>query len=144
MMFVTEPLTCAMRGRNPENPSDRTKGMPTKQRIEMGGDVANCITTVQKDSLVAEPILIGGIGDINFGKQWRQGNRVYDSNGIAACLMAQPVGNCGGNSYLYKVENNKTSSDKEPKVIYKGKELCDGDGLYLQTSLDFSVVVYMV
>lgn len=137
MMFVTEPLTCAMRGRNPENPSDRTKGMPTKQRIEMGGDVANCITTVQKDSLVAEPILIGGIGEINFGKQWRQGNRVYDSNGIAACLMAQPVGNCGGNSYLYKVENNKTSSDKEPKVIYKGKELCDGDGLYLQTSLDF-------
>lgn len=55
MMFVTEPKSCAMRGRNPENPSDRNPGIPTEQRIEMGGDVANCLTTVQKDSLVLEP-----------------------------------------------------------------------------------------
>lgn len=51
-----EPLTCAMRGRNPDNPSDRTAGAPTQQRIEIGGTSANCITTVQKDSLVVEPI----------------------------------------------------------------------------------------
>lgn len=54
-----------------------------------------------------EPKLIGGIGEINFGKQWRQGNRVYDSNEIAMCLMAQPVGNAGGFSYLYKINNEK-------------------------------------
>lgn len=29
--------TCAMRGRNPNNPSDRRKGCPTEQRIEIGG-----------------------------------------------------------------------------------------------------------
>lgn len=34
---ILEPTICAMRGRNPNNPSDRAKGCPTKQRIEMGG-----------------------------------------------------------------------------------------------------------
>ena len=51
-----------------------------------------------------KPILVGGIGRKNFGKQYRQGNRVYDSNGIAMSVMSQPVGNAGGNSYLYKVD----------------------------------------
>lgn len=46
---------------------------------------------------------MGGIGEINFGKQYRQGNRVYDSNAIAMCLTAQPLGNAGGYSYLYAV-----------------------------------------
>ena len=50
-----------------------------------------------------KPILLGGVGKINFGKQYRQGNRVYDSNHIAMCLTAQPVGNGGGYSYLYVV-----------------------------------------
>lgn len=30
-----------------------------------------------------KPVLLGGIGEINFGKQFRQGNRVYDSNAVA-------------------------------------------------------------
>ena len=33
---------------------DRTKGASTEQRLEFGDNVANCITTVQKDSMVAE------------------------------------------------------------------------------------------
>ena len=41
-----------MRGRNPDNPSDRTAGIPTEQRIEIGGGIANCITTVAKDSMI--------------------------------------------------------------------------------------------
>lgn len=51
------------------------------------------------------PVLVGGIGEINFVKQFRQGNRVYDSEHIAMCLLAQPVGNTGGYSYLYKVND---------------------------------------
>ena len=51
------------------------------------------------------PILVGGFGDINFGKQYRQGNRVYDSRYIAMACLAQPVGNLGGFSYLYLVVN---------------------------------------
>ncbi len=49
------------------------------------------------------PELVGGLGEINFGKQYRQGNRVYSSEKIAMCLMSQPVGNAGGYSYLYNV-----------------------------------------
>ena len=46
----------AMRGRNPDNPSDRTTGSPTEQRLEpnMSG-TSNCLKSVQKDNLVLEP-----------------------------------------------------------------------------------------
>ena len=50
------PISCALRGRNPENPSDRKAGIELEQTLELGTDIANCITTVQKDSLVAEPL----------------------------------------------------------------------------------------
>ena len=30
-----------------------------------------------------KPICLGGIGEINFGKQYREGNRVYDSKTVA-------------------------------------------------------------
>lgn len=43
----------AMRGRNPDNPSDRTTGSPTEQRLEPAPHgKTNCLTTVQKDNLV--------------------------------------------------------------------------------------------
>ena len=43
----------AMRGRNPENTSDRTVGAPTEQRLEVNKDgVSNTLTSVQKDNLV--------------------------------------------------------------------------------------------
>lgn len=59
------------------------------------------------------PEVIGGIGEKNFGKQYRQGNRVYDSEKVATSLEASPVGNIGGNSNLYaiKVEPLEISSN---------------------------------
>lgn len=49
------PVVGAMRGRNPDNPSDRTTGSPTKQRLEVNDKgVCNALTTVQKDNLVIE------------------------------------------------------------------------------------------
>lgn len=96
----------AMRGRNPDNPSDRTVGSPTEQRLEVNTQgMSNCLTSVQKDNMVLEkPLLLGGVGKENeFGSQYRQGNRVYSSNACAMALNAQPVGNSGGNSYLYNV-----------------------------------------
>jgi len=50
-----------------------------------------------------KPICIGGFGEINFGKQYREGNRVYDSRTVATAIKASPVGNMGGNSNLYLV-----------------------------------------
>lgn len=50
-----EPKIGAMRGRNPDNSSDRTPGAPTEQRLELNEKgVSNTITTVQKDNLVVE------------------------------------------------------------------------------------------
>lgn len=66
-------------------------------------------------------MLVGGIGEINFGKQYRQGNRVYDANHIAMCLTAQPVGNAGGNSYLYAVENIIPACLKYQRTEYAKK-----------------------
>lgn len=144
---ILESQIVAMRGRNPDNPSDRTAGSPTEQRLEINMQVtSNCLTSVQKDNLVMEsqaltpkrteygkhnmteleprkddisntlttvqkdnlllekPLLLGGIGKENeFGSQYRQGNRVYSSDACAMALGSQPIGNAGGNSYLYNV-----------------------------------------
>lgn len=51
-----------------------------------------------------KPELLFGLGEINFGKQYRQGNRVYSSNTVSMCLVSQSLGNIGGNSYLYLVK----------------------------------------
>ena len=53
-----EPFIVASRGRNPDNPSDRTTGSPTEQRLEanMNG-TTNTITTVAKDNYVMEPVV---------------------------------------------------------------------------------------
>lgn len=49
------PIVGAMRGRNPEDPSDRTAGVPTEQRLEINEKgLCNALTTVQKDNLVIE------------------------------------------------------------------------------------------
>lgn len=50
-----QPCIVAMRGRNPDNPSDRTSGIPTEQRLEVNTqETSNCLTSVQKDNLVLE------------------------------------------------------------------------------------------
>lgn len=70
----TEKITScvAMRGRNPDNPSDRRTGIETEQVLEIKDDVVtNTITTVQKDNLILEQVAI--IDDI-FGSR---DERVY-------------------------------------------------------------------
>lgn len=53
---IAEPVCCASRGRNPDNPRDRTTGAPTEQRIEINTKgTSNTITTVEKDNYVIEP-----------------------------------------------------------------------------------------
>jgi len=48
-------VLCAMRGRNPDNPSDRTTGAPTEQRLEENEDgTTNTLTSVAKDNLWLE------------------------------------------------------------------------------------------
>lgn len=48
----------AMRGRNPDNPSDRTTGSPTEQRLEVNMQgTSNCLTSVQKDNLAMKKFI---------------------------------------------------------------------------------------
>lgn len=50
----TDNFIVASRGRNPDNPSDRTLGTPTVQRLEPRFDgCTNTLTSVQKDNYVA-------------------------------------------------------------------------------------------
>lgn len=52
---IIEYQIVAMRGRNPDNPSDRTVGSQTEQRLEQNTQgVSNCLTSVQKDNLLLE------------------------------------------------------------------------------------------
>ncbi len=96
-------------------------------------DIGNCIKArydagiVNQKSegigvVVPSPKLVGGVGDINFGKQYRQGNRVYDSESTAMCLLSQPLGNTGGNSYLYAVPCEEPNVLRYERTEY-GKEI---------------------
>lgn len=102
MRDIKEPLICASRGRNPENPSDRTVGSPTEQRIEINKQgIANTLTTVQKDNLVIEP-KNPLKGKTEYG--WHFEQQVYDANGIARTIKAG-----GGSGNIPKVM-------EEPKI----------------------------
>ena len=50
-----------------------------------------------------KPAVIGGIGDKNFGRQYHEGNRIYDGAKIATALKASNVGSTGGATNLYSV-----------------------------------------
>lgn len=56
-MEILEPQIAAMRGRNPDNPSERGRSNGRyKQRLEMNENgTSNTLTGVQKDNLVVEP-----------------------------------------------------------------------------------------
>lgn len=59
----TEKQIVAMRGRNPDNPSDRTSGSPTEQRLEPNSQgICNTLTSVQKDNVVLENVCINDSG----------------------------------------------------------------------------------
>lgn len=52
---ILESQIVAMRGRNPDNPSDRTVGIPTEQWLEANTQgTSNCLKSVQKDNLLLE------------------------------------------------------------------------------------------
>lgn len=64
----------------------------------------------------AKPRVVGGVGHKNFGSQYRQGNRIYDSNTVATAITANPVGNAGGDSYLYAVEEDIEMFEKTYRI----------------------------
>lgn len=102
-MIVTESTVVAMRGRNPENPSDRTAGNPTEQSLEMNTQgTCNCLTSVQKDNLVMETVKIkqatkngyaeckvGGVFDASYPESGTRRGRVQDGGNTCPTITAQ-------------------------------------------------------
>ena len=88
---VAKPVGAAQRGRY----VDCEK---TEQHIEIREDCkSNCLTTVQKDTLVCSPVRIGQIG--NGG----QGQRIYSVRGKSITMTANG-GGTGGKTGLYKID----------------------------------------
>ena len=88
-------LICvAMRGRNVENPSDRTKGIELEQRLEPNTTgKTNCLSTVSKDNLIMQ------IADFNFSQTIPTNT---DTNKKHRALLSQ----CGGQTKGIGVYNN--------------------------------------
>lgn len=89
---ITEPVICASRGRNPENPSDRTARAPTEQRLEpkndgtSNTDLCPCLTVAGH----VEPLKILQIGNLlpDAGRKFTnpQTGRVYDPQGLSPTI----------------------------------------------------------
>lgn len=79
--ILEEKTIVAMRGRNPDNPSDKTAGSPTAQRLEPNSQgICNTLTSVQKDNMLLEK-QIKVIG--NYMESNHDASRVVDTDGIA-------------------------------------------------------------
>lgn len=78
---VLEPIIVASRGRNPENPSDRSAGQKLEQRLEPNTQgITNTITSVAKDNYVAEPVALRTVRN-EFAKRIRKD---YESGKVKA------------------------------------------------------------
>lgn len=98
--FLEEKQIVAMRGRNPDNPSDRTVGSPTEQRLEPNSQgICNTLTSVQKDNMVMESKIIK-VGQIS--SEGSEYGTVISENGISSNLVAGTHGyanNCIATNY---------------------------------------------
>ena len=102
----SEPLICASRGRNVENPSDRTPGIHTEQRLEINySGTSNTLTTVQKDNYVLEPNVIKPEHNDIFDKQSENNINIvigstqknaYVGNGEMSPTLTSAMGTGGG------------------------------------------------
>lgn len=89
--MIAEPIGAAQRGRY--NGNDKTK-----QHIEIRKDnKSNCVTTVQKDTLICAPVRIGQYG------KGGQGQRIYSVRGKSVTLSANGGGQ-GAKTGLYKID----------------------------------------
>ena len=118
LMEEREPLSCAMRGRDLDNPSNREAGCVTGQRLEIRDNIANTITTVQKDSMVLEPQVLTPRRN-EYGKQVRkdyESGELKESRHNMQQLEPREDGVC----------NTITSVQKdnliiEPKIVQKAR-----------------------
>ena len=96
---IAVPVGAAQRGRYTKTGSRNKKAEGgTEQYIEVRKDnKSNCLTTVQKDTLVCTPVRIGQYG------KGGQGQRIYSVRGKSVTLSANGGGQ-GAKTGLYKID----------------------------------------
>ncbi len=89
---VGNGVIVAMCGRNTDNSSDRTPGNPTEQRLEPNSQgICNTITSMQKDNMVLETNILGGI-NYKVSEKYQHGllegmsRSIMTNNDGAACV----------------------------------------------------------
>ncbi len=127
---IVESQIVAMRGRNPDNPSARTTGSPTEQRLEVNTQgTSNCLTSVQKDNMVLvkqatkqgyAECKLGGVIDISFPDSATRRGRVQNQGEICPTLMSQ-------NQELCKIENQYRIRKLTPRECGRLMGVSDGD-----------------
>ena len=68
-------------------------------------------------------------------RNYRQGDRVYDSDGIATTLTAQPVGATGGYTSLYLVKENATERGNKNRMTEQDKHKASNNKPFTYASL---------
>ena len=104
----------AMRGRNPEHPTDRTPGIHTEQRLEMNKEgLVNTLTMVQKDNLCLEikqatkegsiKCKVGGCYDASYPDSKTRRGRVQDNGDTVPTLTASSSENINYVETVYRI-----------------------------------------
>lgn len=104
-----QPFIVTSRGRNPQNPSDRTPGNHVEQRLEPNSEgLCNTLTSVQKDNMVLESTVkikqatkdgyieckLGGVADLSYPTSKTRRGRVQDNGDTCPTLTAAETGVC--------------------------------------------------
>ena len=106
LVLEEEPFIVASRGRNPENPSDRTPGAPTEQRLEPNfSGCTNTLTSVQKDNYVCEPQIIQNPHGFNKGSVQEECPSITSSYFQENNYVAEPI--------IYDDYNSRISADQD-------------------------------
>lgn len=123
-----EQQIVAMRGRNPDNPSDRTPGAHLEQRLEPNEQgICNCLTSVSKDNMVLEKksikirqatkdgfidCEIGGVVDLDYPSSETRRGRVINKGQISPTLTTENIpsvielGNPEFYNFLYEIDGD--------------------------------------
>lgn len=120
----------AMRGRNPDNPSDRTVGSPTEQRLEVNTQgTSNCLTSVQKDNMVLIKQAtkngyieceVGGCFDSSYPESKTRRGRVQNNGNCCLTITAQ-------NQDIVRIEPNYRIRKLTPKECGRLMGVSDED-----------------
>ena len=146
----TEPRICTMVGRDPNNPKSRKKADGYVQMLEIGDDVSNTLTSVQKDNLVAEPnengeplripqatkkgfieVMPGSLFDMSYPESKTRRGRVQEGGKISPTLMASGEGSC---LYEGKEEQSYRIRKLTPKECFRLMGVSEGDIEKIQNS----------